>query len=229
MGQGYPFLLAAAGFASLIWIGRQPATRVEAGLIVGAGGIVGARLGFVALHASYFGAHPIEAAWLWQGGLSWVGAAAGAAAGVVLAARATSISPWVLADALCVPAAVLSLACWTGCLVDACSYGRRVGEASWAPEAYDAFGVVARRWPTQALGMILSGTLLAGLLRPAGAWPAGLSGSVTLAALAAINTILSLTRGDPSLLIGGWRVDTVAGAAVFITAAVMTGIRWRQP
>jgi hypothetical protein len=50
-----------------------------------------------------------------------------------------------------------------------------------------------------------------------------------LAALAAINTILSLTRGDPSLLIGGWRVDTVAGAAVFITAAVMTGIRWRQP
>lgn len=202
---------------------------MEAGLVVLAGGVIGGRLGFVALHLPYFTTRPIEIAWLWQGGLSWVGAALGACAAVIAAGYLTGTSPWILADALSVPVAVVALASWTGCLVDACAFGRPVVGASWAPAAYDSFGFLARRWPTQASGMILSGALLAGLLRRDG-WnlPPGALGAGTLAAVAALMTMLSLTRGDPSMLIGRWRIDTVAGAGIFL-AAVVTALVRRRP
>jgi phosphatidylglycerol:prolipoprotein diacylglycerol transferase len=204
--------------------------RVESGLLVLAGGVAGARLGFVALHLTYFSAHSIEVTWLWQGGLSWVGGAVGAVIGAAMAAIFTGTSPWDLADALSVPAAIVALAAWTGCLVEACAFGRPVPEAAWAPAAYNSLGVLAPRWPTQALGMILSAVLLAALLRwTGGRRPAGLIGAGTLAAVAATNTILSLTRGDPTMLIGNLRVDTVAGLAVFVGAAGVAIFRIRQP
>ena len=228
VGQAYPLLFAAACFAGLLWLGRQPSVRVEAGLLVLAGGVAGARLGFAALHLTYFSAHPIEITWLWQGGLSWVGGAVGAVIGGVMAATFTGTSPWDLADALSVPTAIVALAAWTGCLVEACAFGRPVPGAVWAPAAYNSLGVLAPRWPTQALGMILSAVLLAALLRMGGRRPAGLVGAGTLAAVAATNTILSLTRGDPSMLIGNLRVDTVAGLAVFVGAAGVATFRIRR-
>ena len=229
VGQAYPLLFAAACFAGLLWLGRQPTMRVEAGLLVLAGGVAGARLGFAALHLTYFTAHPVEITWLWQGGLSWVGGAVGAVIGAAMAATFTGTSPWALADALSVPTAIVALAAWTGCLVEACAFGRPVPEAAWAPAAYNNLGVLARRWPTQALGMILSAVLLAALLRwTGGRRPAGLVGAGTLAAVAATNTILSLTRGDPSMLIGNLRVDTVAGLAVFVGAAGVATFRIRR-
>jgi hypothetical protein len=78
--------------------------------------------------------------------------------------------------------------------------------------------------------MVLSGGILAGLLPLAGRnLPAGLLGMGALTAIAAVNTTLSLTRGDPSLLIGSWRVDTVAGLIVFLTAAGLALWRARPP
>lgn len=230
MGQAYPLLFAAACFAGLIWLGRQPMMRMEAGLLVLAGGVVGARLGFAALHLPYFTAHPVETTWLWQGGLSWVGGAVGAVIGVAIAAPLTGTSPWGLADALSVPTAIIALAAWTGCLVEACAFGRPVPEAAWVPAVYNDLGVLARRWPTQALGMLLSVVLLAALLRWTGARrSAGQAGAGTLAAVAATNTILSLTRGDPSMLIVNLRVDTVAGLVVFLGAAGVAVFRSRRP
>jgi len=222
VGQAFPLLLAAAVTAGLIWLGRQPEMRMEAGLMVLAGGLIGGRLGFAALHAPYFTTHLVEIAWLWQGGLSWVGAVAGAALAAAAAAWLTGTQARALADALSVPMSVVALASWTGCLVDACGFGHPVA-SSWAPLAYDSFGVLARRWPTQAVGMIASGALLAALVRREG-WPlpAGALGMGTMAVVAGSTTLLSLTRGDPSLLIGRWRVDTVAGGVVFLAAALTT-------
>ena len=220
MSQAYPLLLAAACFAGLVWLDRRmPAgftRRLEAGPIIVAGGLAGARLGFVALRLPYFSAHPIEIAWLWQGGLSWIGAAAGVLAVSALAARMTGVSFWLLLDTLAVPAALVSLAAWTGCLVDSCAWGRTV---DWGPLGYDSLGNLARRWPTQALGMVLSGILLAALLSLAGrSLASGLLGAGALTLLAAVTTGLSLTRGDPSMLVGAWRIDTVAGVAVAMVA-----------
>ncbi|HET7010956.1 MAG TPA: prolipoprotein diacylglyceryl transferase family protein [Anaerolineales bacterium] len=228
MSQAYPLLLAAASFAGLVWLDRRMpagfARRLEAGPIIVAGGLAGARLGFVALRLPYFSAHPIEIAWLWQGGLSWIGAAAGALAASALAARLTGVSFWLLLDVLAVPATLVSLAAWTGCLVDSCAWGRTV---DWGPFGYDSLGNLARRWPTQAVGMVLSGILLAALLSFGGrSLPSGLLGAFALAALAAVTTGLSLTRGDPSMLVGPWRIDTVAGSAVVLAAGAAA--MWRR-
>jgi prolipoprotein diacylglyceryltransferase len=221
VSQAYPLLLAAASFAGLVWLDRRlPAEsphRIEAGLVILAGGLVGARSGFVALRLPYFSGHPLEIAWFWQGGLSWVGALVGVLGATALAARLTGGRFWIWVDALAVPAALVSLAAWTGCQVEACAFGRTV---AGAPLGYDSLGSLSPRWPTQAVGMVLSGGVLAGLLPLAGRnLPAGLLGMGALTAIAAVNTTLSLTRGDPSLLIGSWRIDTVAGLVTFVTAA----------
>ena len=231
MSQVYPLLLAAASFAGLVWLDRRlPAEsprRIEAGLVILAGGLVGARSGFIALRLPYFSAHPSEMAWFWQGGLSWIGAVVGVLGATALSARLTEGRFWAWVDTLAVPAALVSLATWTGCQVEACAFGHTV---AGAPMGYDSLGSLAPRWPTQAVGMVLSGGILAGLLPLAGRnLPAGLLGMGALTAIAAVNTTLSLTRGDPSLLIGSWRVDTVAGLIVFLTAAGLALWRARPP
>jgi phosphatidylglycerol:prolipoprotein diacylglycerol transferase len=223
VSQAYPLLLAAACFAGLVWLDRRlPAEfprRLEAGLILLAGGLVGARLGFAALHWRYYMERPAEVAWLWQGGLSWVGAAAGVLTVAGLLSLWVDIPFATLMDALAVPAAVISLAVWTGCLVEGCAFGRSV---AWGPVGYDTLGFATRRWPTQAAGMLLSGGVLAALLpwvnrtlRP------GRLGAGTLTSLAGGMTLLSLTRGDPSLIVGAWRVDTIASAIVFLAGVAL--------
>ena len=231
MSQAYPLLLAAASIAGLVWLDRRlPAEysrRLESGVAILAGGLAGARLGFVALHLPYYMAYPDQIAWLWQGGLSWIGAVAGALVAAAVVALMTETSFWSLLDVLAVPAGLVALAVWTGCLVEACAYGKA---ASWAPPGYDYLGRLAPRWPTQALGMVLSGGLLAGLLPLAfRRLPPGALGAATLAALAAVNAVLSLTRGDPSLLIGEWRLDSVAALATFVTAGGAALWRARRP
>ena len=59
--------------------------------------------------------------------------------------------------------------------------------------------------------------------------PAGMVGAGTLAAIAAMSTMLSLTRGDPSMLIGRWRIDTLAGAGIFLGAVALALIRRQRP
>ncbi len=49
---------------------------VDYGLILLAAAWLGAHVFFVALHATYYAAHVLEAFYIWEGGLSWPGAVA---------------------------------------------------------------------------------------------------------------------------------------------------------
>lgn len=94
-------LMYLIGFLSLLWLGKWRANRYpEAGwkssemddiLFYGAlGVIIGGRLGYVIFYQpTYYLSHPVEIAYLWQGGMSFHGGFLGVLAAMVFFARKT--------------------------------------------------------------------------------------------------------------------------------------------
>jgi phosphatidylglycerol:prolipoprotein diacylglycerol transferase len=241
----FPVAFALSCLAGLLWLvmdspkgseiedsGRDRLLRVrfDAGLWSLLGGLLGARIVFVLAHLGYYGSNPLEILQIWQGGLSWSGAAVGAPLALFVYTSVRKRPFWDLADALAAPSALLALGLWVGCQLDHCAYGVRVQSGSMAIVSPDIFGVVLPRWPTQLVGAVCSGLVLTGavLLRDRLPRP-GILASLTLALLAAIMLLLSLTRGDPVGAILGVRLDTIGAAAILVAALVALGLRvWRK-
>jgi phosphatidylglycerol:prolipoprotein diacylglycerol transferase len=236
VSQAYPVVLALGCLAGLSWLALrrgvsapEGAHAFPAGLLALAAGLVGARLVFAGLHGTYFLSNPLEVAWIWSGGLSWVGGALGALAAVGLYAALRRIQLAPLADALALPALAVALAAWTGCLLEACVYGIPVAPGPLAPPAADLFGVIVSRWPTAAVGMIASGFLLClFLLMDGRAHAPGRRAIAALGGLATIGLALSLTRADPALMVGAIRVDTLGAGLLLVLALLLALIPpWR--
>src|SRR3970040_1926 len=209
VSQAYTVVLALGCLAGLGWLALRrgvsagdEAHSLPAALLALAVGLVGARLAFAALHGPYFLGNPIEVVWLCHGGLSWVGGVLGAlvAVGLYAGIRRLRLAP--LADALTLPALLVALSAWTGCLLESCVYGRPVPASLFAPPSADLFGVSAPRWPTAAVGMIATGLLVCSFLWMEGRnLASGRRAVVALAGLGAIALALSLTRADPVVII----------------------------
>jgi phosphatidylglycerol:prolipoprotein diacylglycerol transferase len=196
---------------------------VDAGWIALLAGLLGARLAYVAAHASYFVAHPAEAPAFWLGGLSWAGGALGAWLGLVGAARVLRQDGWALADRLILPAAGQAGAAWLGCLLDGWAYGVPTG-AGWG--AIPASGVLETpvpRWPTQWVGVCASLATLVLLI-----WLAprlrrtGLLASLGMSLISAICLGLSFVRADPVPMVHGLRLEMLGSAAIL--AASLAGL-----
>ncbi len=222
MNGTYPVLLILGVAASLAWLAwgrteREAIPNVDAALAALAGGLCGARLGFVIAHFSYYAVRPIETFWFWQGGLSGSAGALGAVAGLAIFAASRRQSFWSLADALAVPAAIMALVSWAGCMLDGCAYGRRANPSPLTTPSPDIFGWWAPRWPTQAVG-ILASTLILMLA----VWleghrlPAGLAAALVLASVSALAFGLAFARADPVPLLWGARTDAIGSGAVLI-------------
>lgn len=237
MPNAYPWIFSLTALASLVWLGLARAgsvprreaemarTRFDGGAAALGGGLIGARLSYLLLHFEFYRAHPSEILAYWQGGLDWFGGVLGAALGLWIYTRRAGKSFWELADSLAAPGALVSLAAWSGCLLDACAYGRPVTAHWWAPLGPDSFGSVASRWPTQAAGALLSLTCVAALLlAEARPMAVGARACLTLAACSAIVFLVSFARGDASLNLFGLRGDAVASAALSLTALAA----WRR-
>ncbi len=223
MSNAYPYVLAAGALLGLVWLGvfhRQssPESSIDLGLLALFAGLVGARIAHVAAYWSYYSSRLIEAAQFWQGGLSWAGGAAGSLLALALIGGITKRNFWADADRLAAPALIVGSAGWFGCLLDACAYGQSTPHG---PPMPDLLGVVAPRWPTQAIGGVL--TLLAlvavYLLSEAKFAPGALAAAALLA-LGAINLGASFLRGDPTPVIAGLRLDGVAAAAVMLLGGI---------
>jgi phosphatidylglycerol:prolipoprotein diacylglycerol transferase len=237
VSQAYPVVFALGCLAGLGWLAvqRGPPAQAEAhsfraALLALAAGVFGARMAFVALHGPYFVEHPAQTLWLWQGGLSWIGGALGAVAAVGLYAGLRRLSLGRLADALAIPALLVALAAWTGCLVDHCMVGVAVPASLLALRSPDLFGVVAPRWPTAAAGMIATGLLLclAFILEGRRLAP-GLRAALALGGLSAIGLGLSFTRADPTLRLAGLRPDSLGAAVLLVAAIAFAAVVWRRP
>jgi phosphatidylglycerol:prolipoprotein diacylglycerol transferase len=222
VNNAYPWVLATGALISLLWLGLQPpqresegTARIDAGLIALLAGLLGARAGYVATHWGYFSQRPDEALFFWQGGLSWAAGAFGALIGLAIYVLISQRPFWRLVDALAVPAAIVASAAWLGCLIDRCAYGVRTAPGLLTPPTPDMIGNVAPRWPTQALGGLLSLVVVGILywlshldLRP------GLLAALSLSLVALIALALSFTRGDPMPAFAGIRMDGLGSAAV---------------
>ncbi|MEW6568472.1 MAG: prolipoprotein diacylglyceryl transferase family protein [Chloroflexota bacterium] len=227
----YSFLLTLGFAGSLLWLAwgrqdRETLRHVDAALVALAGGLVGARLGFVLTHLGAYVARPLEALWFWQGGLSWAAGALGAVLAVVAFAVIHRFSFWPVADALAVPAALMALVSWTGCLLDGCAYGRRTDAGPFTTPTPDLFGWTTARWPTQAVGIAAStATLIFALWLQNQRLPSGVAAGLVLACLAAGALALAFTRADPVPMLWGLRADAVGSAVVLALSLGMIGAR----
>ena len=225
----------AAALAALYF--QAPGVRawhwLDLGLAAIIGGLVGARLLYVTVNAEYYLPHIDEVVQVWQGGLSWLGAPAGALLGAWLYARRRHEPLWPVLDALALPFGLLSLLAWGGCLAAGAAYGYAVtpGQfpAWFVSQAPDIFGLVAPRFPTQALGLAWSVVTLLivwGTCRgPGMRWPAGALGAYALSLAALGVFFLDFTRGDPAPLIAGYRSDVVGAALVLVAASAAWSVR----
>ena len=221
--QAFTILFTLGVLGALVWLGLTKTGRgpesapLDAGLSALAGAIVGARLVFVAAHLQYFRAAPLEAFWIWQGGLSGFGAVLGALAGAGLYAWLTSQSLWPVADRLVLPAHAPAFAAWVGCLLEGCAYGVRLPNTSWVPASPDILGAAQPRWPTQSVGALA--TLLAVVLFMSLRHrfsSRGLMTSVALVYHGGVLLGLSLVRADPVPAALGLRSDAVGGVAILV-------------
>ena len=232
VSDAYPWILALGALISFLWLIFQPSEReseatasIDAGLIALLAGLLGARIGYVATHWNYFSARPEEAAFFWQGGLSWSAGAVAALIALALYAMFSRRSIRSLIDELAIPAVIVASAAWLGCLIDRCAYGLKAAASPLTPPTPDMIGNIAPRWPTQTIGLLLSlvavGVLywLSNLdLRP------GILGALALSIVALIALALAFTRGDPMPALAGLRMDGLSSAALLSLGLVAIGV-----
>lgn len=140
---------------------RQASEWIDLGLLSLFGALIGARLYYVWLNWDYFVTHKDEIAQVSQGGLGWPGAAAGAAAVILLflilqarpgSRRRARHSIGVIGDRLYPLLPPLAVSAWLGCWQIGASYGAVMpDETWWAVLTPDETGAASLRFPLQAL------------------------------------------------------------------------------
>lgn len=205
---------------------RQANDWLNAALLTLAGGLAGARLFFVLVHAAYFLRHPLEALMFWQGGLSWPGAVLGAAGTAAAISAFRSIPLPQVMDHLAALAPPLAVTAWLGCWQAGCGYGPQL--AAGAPLALpgrDESGLVAPRLPVQLLAALSLLVYYAWLeLRARLAPASGQKGGLTALGLALNLLFFSFLQADPAPRWLGLRLDTWAALVFALWAAAVT---WR--
>lgn len=207
--------------------GRSLAATVDVLLAAIVAGVIGARLGYVAMHWPYFVDHLDEAWQAWRGGLSWHGGLVGGTIGAALLVRLRlrqSILGW-----LDMPASGAALGVafgWIGCWLSACAYGKELfpGEPFFAiaVDAPDAFSVWAPRWPSQLLGAAWGVVVFAALRRLPDTKRAGVKFSTFVALYAIGSLLIGFTRADADIVLGGWSVEQWLDAALVVAGAIGT-------
>ncbi len=231
----YSILLNLGLALGLAWLyvaapAEKKSRWLDLGLAAIVGGLIGARLVYVIIHSAYYATNLAEALMIWRGGLSWVGAVAGALLGARGWASRLGEPLLPVLDAAALPLTLLSALTWGGCLAAGCAYGAEVAPgqlpAWFAPAAPDLYGLQVPRWPTQALGVVwgaFSVFVMFGLRRQR--WPAGARGLYALGLVALGAFFLGLVRGDPMPLVAGFRLDVIGSAVVLIVAATAWALR----
>jgi len=215
--NGFAFLLGIGSALGLLRVSRQRQGKwLDAGLLVLLGTLLGARLGYVLVHWSYYQAHLAEILALKAGGLSGGGAAVGWAAGLLLAALIHRAPVLRLADWLYPLLPPLAVAGYLGLWLAGVAYGPELPAGVWwALPAPDESGQVLPRWPLQpaaALALLAFYLLMEYLIRIPR--PSGWLFSLAAAWYAAVDLVVSLLRADPLPVWRGMRLDTLGNLVI---------------
>lgn len=211
-------------------------------LIILAAALAGARFFYVLTNASYFAAHLLESAAVWQGGLSWAGAAFGAALAVAIISRtarppamrrayanATSqprrFSMRWIADRLYPLLPSIAITAWIGSWQVGAAYGVLLPpQAWWGVPGLDENILLQSRFPLQPLAAF---TLLLFFLiletRVKALSPPGRLSGLAVIGLLLHTLAASLLRADPSPTWHGLRVDAwfaIFGLTLYLAAVI---------
>ncbi len=198
---------------------------LDGALVALAAGILGARLGYVAAHWSYFHERRGEILRFWLGGLNWHGALLGAGLGLILYCQLRRLRFWRLADELALLAPLVGAAGWLGCWLAGCAYGRELTQPHWlAADLPDLFGVWALRYNVQLLAAAWS--LLVGVIlwRVHGKLSAGGTLGLFMLLYGAGLGMIDPLRGDLIPHWGVWRLDVVADWVVAGLGGLTVGV-----
>lgn len=210
------------GFVLAIWVaGRAAAWRGlnggalgDALTVAGFVALLGARLGYVALHASVYVRDPLAALALSTSALD---GAFGALAGLGVLAwrlRRAGMLRWAAADALTPPALVLAMGFALASYFDGAVFGAPAA-LPWAVEVWGA-----ARHPVQfyeiagLLAMLVATVLLRRRALPAGALALG-----AVLAFGLLRLVVDGFRADEAALLAGLRVSQLVAAGCAAAAA----------
>lgn len=136
--RSYGVLMLVAFVAALTWMyldreryGFTGVQVLQAGLLGFAGGIVGARLGYVLLNLDEYAGDPASALDLWRGGMSWHGGLAGGLLVLLVATRLMRVSFARVFDLAAPGLAVGYALARIGCFLNGCCYGHAC-DLPWA-------------------------------------------------------------------------------------------------
>jgi phosphatidylglycerol:prolipoprotein diacylglycerol transferase len=214
------------------WKGADVRTVMDAALWALVAGIVGGRIAYVAIYWPYFAAHPREIVWLSQGGLAFQGAFLAGALSLIVYGIWSRTSFWRLADTVAPGLALGQAIGWIGCLLSGCGYGL----ATRGPLAYDlrdVYGIMAFRYPTQAMISVLNLSiflLLFALLRQRSRHqlPPGFAAALYLLLNSLGLFCLEFLRADETLFFGSLRWSQLIEAGELLVALLALSYLWRR-
>jgi phosphatidylglycerol:prolipoprotein diacylglycerol transferase len=184
----------------------------DALLMILVAGLLAGRIGFVLWRWDYFQGRPAEAWQIWQGGLSYHTALLGGILALVGWAAVGKRSFYRYA-ALFAPAFVLvSVFGWTACWLEGCAYGQETVLGMLSADLPDDFGVYAIRYQTQLAGILLALLIFIFILWYQKDHPHSYVFWLALAMISMTHLLTSLLRGDPTLIMGHLRLDTLINA-----------------
>jgi phosphatidylglycerol:prolipoprotein diacylglycerol transferase len=183
-------------------------------------GVIAARFGYVLVNWVYYQDHTTEILRLWQGGLNWQAGLIGGSIGAWLIARRHT-SPMIILDVLTIGLPVGVALGWLGSYLSATAFGKELfpGQTFFftAVDAPDWYGLTNPRWPTQLIGLAWSLILFTLLwFTRKKNWRDGVRYWLFVATYSLGALIIGFTRGDDAPLLGGWRIDQLLDALLFV-------------
>ncbi len=213
--------------------GQDVVSTMDAALWSLVAGIIGGRAAFVAVHWPYFSARPREVFSLSQGGLAFQGAFLAGVLALLAYSLWSRRSFWELADTVAPGVALGQAVGWVGCLIRGCGYGL-VTTGSLAYDLRDIYGIMAFRYPTQAMISLLNLgifilLLVLGRTRIRRRLAPGTLAAIYLALNSAGLFLLEFLRADETLYFGTLRWSQIVQAAEFAAALLaMSLLLWTR-
>ncbi len=227
----YGFFMAAAFILGMAWTIREAGQKgmdkgfvLDIGFYVLLGGLLGARLTFLAFNPDFILDDPLGIFKIWKGGLNFMGGAVLASLFMIIYLRVNNqkIMPWLDASA---PGVALGLFVgWLGCLAAGCGYGKPA-DLLWSitytePQAFAPLFVSLH--PTQAYqAMAALLCFMVILMIKNRIKGSGRLAGIFLIMYSLLRMLIDFLRDDISPDLGFLSVNQILGLAVVVIGLIL--------
>jgi phosphatidylglycerol---prolipoprotein diacylglyceryl transferase len=222
-------VMLALGVTALL-ARRHNLSRWQDGvLLAGVVAVIAGRYAFVRLNGAYFAENPTEVWQVWLGGLNALGALLGGLLAYWLWAGLSGRPSGKYAGLIAPGLALLFSFAWVACWFEGCGYGAEGSPGIFTAALPDNYGVYAVRYQTQMAGATLSFVIFLLSWWAARRYRLEVVFWATLGCLATANGMIALGRGDPSPIVGTWRLDFLIYAVLAAVSGLALVLSLRSP